>query len=150
MPDGPYGQPVQLKTFADVKAKFDEYLKEELESKSKALYLKKGFLREFGYVNCIPLNAPDGIVTYRIYADGIIEKHIPKTITKGFENKYKYIYHGSKNVQNEICTVDWHEIIEKNQEVIAEGPNQLIVMWFQKQKCPKVKHRNVLFTKMTI
>ncbi len=113
MPDGPYGQPVQLKTFADVKAKFDEYLKEELESKSKALYLKKGFLREFGYVNCIPLNAPDGIVTYRIYADGIIEKHIPKTITKGFENKYKYIYHGSKNVQNEICTVDWHEIIEK-------------------------------------
>ena len=32
------------------------------------------------------------IVTYKIYADGRIEKHIPKTVKKGFENKYKYLY----------------------------------------------------------
>lgn len=110
LPGSPYGQPTHLKTFAEVKAKYEEFLKEELEAKSKALHLKKGFLRDFGYVNCIPLNAPSGIVTYRIYADGIIEKHIPKTITKGFENKYKYIYHGSKNVQHEICTINWEEV----------------------------------------
>ena len=91
---------------------YNKFLKLELENKSD-LHLKKGFLREFGYANCIPVNAPDGIVTYRIYQNGIIEKHIPKNIKSGFENKYKYIYHGSKNVQNEICTVEWNETIEK-------------------------------------
>lgn len=113
LPNAPYGQPTHLKTFADVKAKYEELLKEELEGKSKELHLKKGFLKEFGYANCVPFNATDGIVTYRIYTDGIIEKHIPKRIKSGFENKYRYIYHGSKNVQNEICTIEWHETIEK-------------------------------------
>ena len=36
-------------------------------------------------------------VTYHIYwnseTEGKIEKHIPKQITEGFENKYQYIYH---------------------------------------------------------
>jgi muramidase (phage lysozyme) len=95
---------------------YNRFLKEELENKSD-LHLKKGFLREFGYANCIPVNAPEGIVTYRIYQNGIIEKHIPKNIKSGFENKYKYIYHGSKNVQNEICTIEWHETIEKSKGV---------------------------------
>jgi hypothetical protein len=113
LPGAPYGQPTHLKTFAEVKAKYEEFLKEELEAKSKVLHLKKGFLREFGYVNCVSFNAPDGIVTYRVYENGIIEKHIPKRIKAGFENKYKYIYHGSKNVQNEICTVEWNETIQK-------------------------------------
>uniref|UniRef100_UPI0040472CE5 glycoside hydrolase family 24 protein n=2 Tax=Flavobacterium sp. TaxID=239 RepID=UPI0040472CE5 len=109
LPGSPYGQEDKNYTNKDFIAIYDKFLKEEIIGKSD-LKLKKGFLREFGYSNCIPLNAPDGIVTYRIYKDGIIEKHIPKNIKKGFENKYKYIYHGSKNVQNEICTVDWEEI----------------------------------------
>jgi muramidase (phage lysozyme) len=110
LPDAPYGQQDPNYTFEDVKKIYDGFLKEETEAKSKEIKLKKGFLREFGYSDCIALNAPDGIVTYRIYQDGIIEKHIPKAITKGYEKKYKYIYHGSKNVQHEICTVDWEEI----------------------------------------
>jgi muramidase (phage lysozyme) len=113
LPDSPYGQQSATYKYEDVKKIYDGYLKEELEVTNKELHLKKGFLREFGYACCIPINAPDGIVTYRIYQDGIIEKHIPKTIKKGFENKLKYVYHGSKNVQNEICIVDWHETNEK-------------------------------------
>lgn len=34
-----------------------------------------------------------GIVTYHIYWDGRIEKHIPEAIQKGYEDKYKYVYH---------------------------------------------------------
>lgn len=34
----------------------------------------------------------NGIVTYRIFFTGKIEKEIPKIIKKGNENKYKYIY----------------------------------------------------------
>ncbi|NRS88194.1 hypothetical protein HNQ02_001108 [Flavobacterium sp. 7E] len=33
-----------------------------------------------------------GIVTYRIFFTGKIEKYIPKIIKKGNENKYKYVY----------------------------------------------------------
>lgn len=33
------------------------------------------------------------IITYRIFYDGSIEKHIPKIIKKGNENKYKYVYY---------------------------------------------------------
>ncbi|MBE0393917.1 hypothetical protein HNQ02_002810 [Flavobacterium sp. 7E] len=51
MPNSPYGQPIKLKTYADVKAKFDEYLKDELNRKSD-LYIKDGFLKEFGYDCC--------------------------------------------------------------------------------------------------
>ncbi|MEO8516563.1 MAG: PAAR-like protein [Flavobacterium sp.] len=106
------GQPQPATPLKQCIEDYKKFLKEELENKSD-LHLKKGFLREFGYANCIPVNAPDGIVTYRVYQNGIIEKHIPKSIKAGFENKYKYIYHGSKNVQNEICTVEWNETIQK-------------------------------------
>ncbi|NRS89879.1 muramidase (phage lysozyme) [Flavobacterium sp. 7E] len=109
LPGAPYGQEDKNYTNKDFIAIYDKFLKEEITGKSD-LKIKKGFLRQFGYSDCIPLNAPDGIVTYRVYQDGIIEKHIPKIIKKGFENQYKYIYHGSKNVQHEICTVKWHEI----------------------------------------
>lgn len=52
------------------------------------------------------LNATD-IVTYHIYADGKIEKHIPKEIKLGYEKKYKYVFHDKENKEHEICTVDF-------------------------------------------
>ena len=51
-----------------------------------------------------------GIVTYHIYHDGKIEKHIPQEILKGYEQKYKYVYHDEKNNEHEICICDWHTI----------------------------------------
>jgi predicted chitinase len=55
-----------------------------------------------------------GIVTYHIYSDGKIERHVPKSITSGFENKYKYVYHDSKSVVHVVCTTDWNETSEKS------------------------------------
>ena len=55
-----------------------------------------------------------GIVTYHIYHNGKIEKHIPKVITKGYEKKYKYVYHDAKNIAHEICTCDWHTIKKRS------------------------------------
>ena len=43
-----------------------------------------------------------GIVTYHVYWDGRIEKHIPRAIQKGYEDKYKYIYHDEKGQKYEI------------------------------------------------
>lgn len=54
-----------------------------------------------------------GVVTYHIYWDGRIEKHIPKTIQKGYEKKYKYVYHSSDTEEYEICTLDFFKIKEK-------------------------------------
>ena len=54
-----------------------------------------------------------GIVTYHIYHDGKIEKHIPPEISKGYEQKYKYVYHDEKNNEHEICICDWHTIKKK-------------------------------------
>lgn len=48
-----------------------------------------------------------GVVTYRVYSTGKIEKHIPKTIKAGFEKKYKYVYHDKSNGEHDICTVDF-------------------------------------------
>ncbi len=47
-----------------------------------------------------------GIITYHIYHDGKIEKHTPKVIDDGKENKIKYIYHDKNNLEHEICIVD--------------------------------------------
>lgn len=43
-----------------------------------------------------------GIVTYHVYWDGRIEKHIPRAIQKGYEDKYKYIYRDEKRQKYEI------------------------------------------------
>lgn len=43
-----------------------------------------------------------GNVTYHVYWDGRIEKHIPRAIQKGYEDKYKYIYHDEKGQKYEI------------------------------------------------
>ncbi|TWP24651.1 hypothetical protein ETU10_01450 [Apibacter muscae] len=67
-----------------------------------------------------PIKVSDKIdcVAYHIYwnteTEGKIEKHIPKEITKGYENKYRYIYHDKDGKEHEICTVDKHEIKPKN------------------------------------
>jgi muramidase (phage lysozyme) len=49
LPDAPYGQPTGTKE--ECKANYEKFLKEELAGKSD-LYLKKGFLKEFGYDCC--------------------------------------------------------------------------------------------------
>ncbi|SDQ17146.1 hypothetical protein SAMN05421664_0866 [Chryseobacterium soldanellicola] len=56
-----------------------------------------------------PVDAND-ITTYHIYADGKIERHIPKKIKAGYEQKYKYVYHDSNDKKYDICIVDWIEI----------------------------------------
>ena len=53
-----------------------------------------------------------GVVTYHIYSDGKIEKHIPKEIKEEFKNKYKYIYHDVNDKEHDICTVD--KVIAQN------------------------------------
>ena len=52
------------------------------------------------------VNAKD-IVTFHIYADGKIEKHIPKVIKEEYKQKYKYVYHDSQNGVHEICIANW-------------------------------------------
>ena len=49
---------------------------------------------ECGQANSGPqdVNATD-IVTYHIYSDGKIEKHIPKEIKEEYKKKYKYVFH---------------------------------------------------------
>ncbi|MFQ1013605.1 hypothetical protein ACFX2U_12310, partial [Gilliamella apicola] len=50
-----------------------------------------------------------GIVTYHIYHDGKIEKHIPPEISKGYEQKYKYVYHDVNKNQHEIGIFNIHK-----------------------------------------
>lgn len=47
------------------------------------------------------------IVTYHIYADGKIEKHIPKEIKSSYKQKYKYVFHDKENKEHEICIVEY-------------------------------------------
>ena len=42
------------------------------------------------------------IVTNHVYWDGRIEKHILRAIQKGYEDKYRYIYHDEKGQKDEI------------------------------------------------
>ncbi len=65
-----------------------------------------------------------GIVTYHIYHDGKIEKHIPQEISKGYEQKYKYVYHDENGNEHEICICDWHTTKEKADGVIVSAPNR--------------------------
>ena len=41
----------------------------------------------------VKVSTEPNIVTFHIYNRGSIEKHIPKKITQGYENKYRYVYH---------------------------------------------------------
>ena len=62
-----------------------------------------------------------GIVTYHIYHDGKIEKHIPQEISKGYEQKYKYVYHDQNSNEHEICICDWHTIKKKQSDSSANN-----------------------------
>ena len=52
-------------------------------------------------INPLAVDEP-GIVTYHIYWDGRIEKHVPKVIKNGYENNYMYIYHDENEQKHEI------------------------------------------------
>ncbi|NRS89886.1 hypothetical protein HNQ02_002820 [Flavobacterium sp. 7E] len=54
-----------------------------------------------------------GIVTYRIWLFGLIEKHIPKSIKDGYKNQYKYVYHDNEDTEHEICIAEIHKVKEK-------------------------------------
>ena len=43
-----------------------------------------------------------GIMTYHIYHDGKIEKHIPEKILPSYEQKYKYVYHDKNKKIHEL------------------------------------------------
>lgn len=53
------------------------------------------------------------IVTFRIYADGKIEKHIPKIIKEEYKEKYKYVYHDKEGKEHDICIANWHTTSKK-------------------------------------
>jgi hypothetical protein len=55
-----------------------------------------------------------GIVTYHIYNDGKIEKHIPKIIKEEFKSKYSYVYHDSKDIEHSIGSFKFFKTIEMN------------------------------------
>ena len=52
------------------------------------------------------------IITYHIYYDGRIEKHIPKEIAEEFKQKYKYVYHDEKGNEHEIGIFKFIETTE--------------------------------------
>ena len=62
-----------------------------------------------------------GIVTYHIYQDGKIEKHIPEKISPGFERKYQYVYHDKHKNEHEICICEWHTI---NKKKFVDSPRE--------------------------
>ena len=71
-----------------------------------------------GYFNVL------SIVTYHIYHDGKIEKHFPKKITSGYEQKYKYVYHDKNDNEHEICIVDWHTTKKKRDGKTVSAPKR--------------------------
>ncbi|WP_312391246.1 hypothetical protein [Chryseobacterium sp.] len=81
------------------------------ERKANYNLLKTGFFKYDWYHNdnSKKLNAED-IITYHIYSEGRIERHIPKKIKSDYETKYRYIYHDKNDKEHIICIVDWLEI----------------------------------------
>ena len=59
------------------------------------------------------------IITYHIYYDGRIEKHIPKEIAEEFKQKYKYVYHDEKGNEHEIGIFKFIETTEMKKGNIA-------------------------------
>jgi len=89
---------------------FEEAL-QEVEELGKANKTKI-FICEHNIIKNNNINTRD-IVTYHIFYDNKIEKHIPQKIKKGNETKYRYIYHDPKGNEHEITIVDWHATKEK-------------------------------------
>lgn len=59
------------------------------------------------------------IITYHIYYDGRIEKHIPKEIAEEFKQKYKYVYHDEKGNEHKIGAFKFLETTEMKKGNIA-------------------------------
>lgn len=53
------------------------------------------------------------VTTYHIYHNGRIEKHIISHPTKGFENKYRYVYHDENKNEHILGTFNFKKVIER-------------------------------------
>lgn len=71
-----------------------DFLLEKIDTtKSKTIKIKASQKKEASQLNnSKALTKTKEIVTYKIYFDGRIEKHIPKIIKNRNKNKYKYVY----------------------------------------------------------
>ncbi|MFD2907370.1 DUF4280 domain-containing protein [Flavobacterium ardleyense] len=80
-------------------------------------FYSEGLSEEINYFEICPIilnNTTDfDIVTYHIFNNGKIEKRSPKYIKKGFEKKYKYVYHDKENIEHAICVLEWYNTKEK-------------------------------------
>lgn len=74
-------------------------------------------------INPLAVDEPS-IVTYHIYWDGRIEKHIPKVIKKEYEKQYRYIYHSSEKKFGVVCTLRYYKIKEKENGIKLLSPPQ--------------------------
>ncbi|OCB76113.1 hypothetical protein [Flavobacterium crassostreae] len=61
--------------------------------KPKSLKITASAKKETTTPNTKPTSGTSpAMVVYKIFFDGRIEKHLPKSIKKGYENKYQYVY----------------------------------------------------------
>ncbi len=90
----------------------------------------------------ITANIPD-IVTYHICWDGRIEKHIPKAILKGYEDKYKYVYH-EKEKEHEIGLFNYFTTMameQGNTPIKGKNAELIDIREFKGYISPNVKLR---------
>jgi len=83
----------------------------------------KGLGNKYDYSLCDNIvNVPDAdIVSYHIYQDGKIEKHIPQNIKKEFKSNYKYVFHDADGIRKNICVLDVFKVAKRlNGEKISE------------------------------
>ncbi|MCX8728739.1 hypothetical protein [Gilliamella sp. B2838] len=86
------------------KDKTEDSSKQQTETSSTPATLSQNgkvwFMHPVALMNYFKFKA--GIVTYHIYQDGKIEKHIPEKISPGFERKYQYVYHDKNKKIHEL------------------------------------------------
>ncbi|WJS92803.1 hypothetical protein NYQ10_11975 [Flavobacterium johnsoniae] len=90
--------------------------------KSNYILLKNNFFfyNKYHTNDSKPVNPLD-LVTYHIYAEGKIEKVIPKIIKKGYENKYNYVYHDKNKEEHSICVLDWFKTKGKEVGIVYKS-----------------------------
>lgn len=117
--------------------------------KSNYDLLKTGFFMYDWYHKDKPKpSTTTGIVTYHIYADGKIERHIPKKIKTEHAKEYKYVYHDKDKKEHEICVVEWHltqqKASGKNLGKIKPTHNKIISdkMVYEGQTDRRIKYEN--------
>ena len=94
-------------------------------------------------INPLAMDEPS-IVTYHVYWNGRIEKHIPKVIQKGYENKYKYVYHDEKGQEHEIGLFNYFTttaMAPKNIPIKGRNVELIDVRDFKGYCSPNVKIR---------